>query len=81
MSNAGSLFAFGLFCMHENTGSRFAPGRINVEPTGLSREILTAVEDVLLVELMHLVFTRMPVRVTVGDSGLCCCTCDTYFVR
>ena len=43
-----------------NTGSRFAPGRINVEPTGLSREILTAAEDVLLVKLMHLVFTRMP---------------------
>ena len=21
------------------------------------------------------------VRVTVGDSGLCCCTCDTYFER
>ena len=43
-----------------NTGSLFALGRINVEPTGLSREVLTAVEDVLLVELMHLVFTRMP---------------------
>ena len=30
-------------------------------------------EDVSLVEIMYLVFTRMPGRVTVGDSGLCCC--------
>ena len=36
-------------------------------------------EDVPLVEFMYLVFTRM--RVTVGDSGLCCCTCVTYFER
>ena len=28
---------------------------------------------------MYLVFTRMPV--TVGDSGLCCRTCVTYFER
>ena len=30
-------------------------------------------EDVPLVEFTCLVFTRMPGRVTVGDSGLCCC--------
>ena len=30
-------------------------------------------EDVPLVKCMHLVFTRMPGGVTVGDSGLCCC--------
>ena len=27
---------------------------------------------------MYPVLTRMPVRVTVGDSGLCCCSCVTY---
>ena len=30
-------------------------------------------ENVFLVELLYLVFTRMPGGVTVGDSGLCCC--------
>ena len=30
-------------------------------------------EDVPLVEFIYLVFTRMPGRVTVGDSGLCYC--------
>ena len=25
------------------------------------------------------VFTRMPMKVTVGDSGLCCCVCVTSF--
>ena len=30
-------------------------------------------EDVRLVEFMYLIFARMPVGVTVGDSGLCCC--------
>ena len=29
-------------------------------------------EDVAMMELMYLVFTRMPGGVTVGDSGLCC---------
>ena len=29
-------------------------------------------EDVPLVEFIDLVFTRMPGRVTIGDSGLCC---------
>ena len=32
-------------------------------------------------EFMYLVFTHMPVRVTVGDSGLSCSTCVTYFER
>ena len=31
------------------------------------------VEDIRLVELMYLVFTRAPGGVTVGGSGLCCC--------
>ena len=31
-----------------------------------------------LVEFMYL---ACPVRVTVGDSDLCCCTCVTYFER
>ena len=44
-------------------------------------------EDVPLVEFMYLEFTCMPsesylhacqVRVTVGDSGLCCCTCYVF---
>ena len=30
-------------------------------------------ENVPLVEFLYRVFTRMPGRVTVGDSGLCCC--------
>ena len=30
-------------------------------------------EDVPLVELIYLVFTRMPGGVTVGDPGLRCC--------
>ena len=42
---------------------------------------LLVLKDVPLVEFMCLVFTRMPVRVTVGDSGLCCCTCVAYFER
>ena len=34
------------------------------------------------VEFMYLVFTRIcQVRVTVGDSGLCCCACVTSFER
>ena len=33
-------------------------------------------------EFMYLVFTRVgQVRVTAGDSGLCCCTCVTSFER
>ena len=28
-----------------------------------------------------LVTKRAATRVTVGDSGLCCCTCVTYFER
>ena len=36
-------------------------------------------EDVPLVELLYLVFTRMPGVSTVGDSGLCCCgLCDVF---
>ena len=35
-------------------------------------------EDVLLVETMYLVHA-FQVRVTAGDSGLCCRTCVTYF--
>ena len=40
-------------------------------------------EDVPLVEFMYLVglFTRVQVRLTVGDSGLCCCVCVTSFKR
>ena len=30
-------------------------------------------EAVPLVEFIYLVFTRMPVGITVCDSGLCCC--------
>ena len=30
-------------------------------------------EDVPLMEFIYLVFTRTPGRVTLGDSGLCCC--------
>ena len=37
-------------------------------------------KNVPVVEFMYLVFTRMPVRVTVGDSGLCC-TRVAYFER
>ena len=33
-------------------------------------------EDVPLVEFMYL---ACQVRVTVGESGLCCCTCVIYF--
>ena len=33
------------------------------------------------VEFVYLVFTRMPVRVTVGDPGPCCCVCVTSFER
>ena len=29
-------------------------------------------DNVPLVEFIDLVFTRMPGRVTIGDSGLCC---------
>ena len=35
-------------------------------------------EDVALVEFMFLVFLHAcQMRVTVGDSGLCCCICMT----
>ena len=37
-------------------------------------------KNVPLVEFMYLVFTRKPVRVTVGYSGLCC-TRVAYFER
>ena len=37
-------------------------------------------EDVPLV-FMYLVLHACQVRVTVGDSGLCCCTCVRYFER
>ena len=36
-------------------------------------------EDVPLVQFMYLVFTSCQMRVTVGDSGLCCCACVTTF--
>ena len=35
--------------------------------------VVVAIEDVPLVEFIYVVSTRMPVGVTVGDSGLCCC--------
>ena len=39
-----------------------------------------AFENVTLVEFMYPVFIRIcHVRVTVGDPGLCCCICVTYF--
>ena len=40
-------------------------------------------EDVPLVEFMYLAFIRMPLalRVTVGDSALCCCVSVTSFPR
>ena len=39
--------------------------------------------DVPLVEVMYLVFYlhACQVRVTVGDTGICCCACVTYFER
>ena len=51
------------------------------QPPQLSHSFLNYVEDVPLVEFMYLVFTRMPCESYVGDSGLCCCTCATYFER
>ena len=36
-------------------------------------------EDVPLVEFMYFVLRQ--VRVSVGDSGMCCCTCTTYIER
>ena len=36
-------------------------------------------EDIPLVEFMYLVFTHIQMRVPVGDSGLCCCTCFYVF--
>ena len=47
-------------------------GRLNVVLNGLSFKI-SKLEDVPLVEFLYLVFSRTPGRVTVGDSGLCCC--------
>ena len=41
----------------------------------VSRQVF---EGVPLVEFMYL---ARQVRDTVGDSGLCCCTCVTYFER
>ena len=47
--------------------------------------LLKYLQNVPQMEFMSLVFTgccfftHMPVRVTVGDLGLCCCTCVTYF--
>ena len=35
-------------------------------------------KDVHLVELCTLYLHKCQVRVTVGDSGLCCCTCVAY---
>ena len=35
-------------------------------------------KDVRLVELCTLYLHTCQVRVTVGDSGLCCCTCVAY---
>ena len=35
--------------------------------------------DVALVEFMYFVFTRMPVRVTIDDSGLCSRVCVMSF--
>ena len=40
--------------------------------------LLDLFEDIPLVKLMYLVFTRMHMRVTVGNSGLCC-VCVTSF--
>ena len=38
-------------------------------------------EDVPLVECMYLCLLACQVRVTVGDSGLCCCVYVTSFER
>ena len=37
--------------------------------------------DVPLVEFMYFYLHACQVRVTAGDSGLCCCTRVTYFDR
>ena len=47
---------------------------------GLKELSCKELEDVPLVELMYLV-ADVRMRVTVGDSGLCRCTCVTYFER
>ena len=43
--------------------------------------LMPVYEDVPLVELCPLYLHSSQVRVTVGDSGLCCCLCVTYFER
>ena len=46
---------------------------------------LVFTEDVPLAEFMYLVklynLHACKVRVTIGDSGLCCCTCVCYVFR
>ena len=51
------------------------------EDVPLAEFMYLVIEDVRLVEFMYLIFTRMQVRVTVGDSGLSCRTRVTYFAR
>ena len=43
--------------------------------------LLPFLQDVPLVEFLYLVFTHIQLRVTVGDSGLCCCVRVTSFER
>ena len=41
--------------------------------------LFTWKKDAFLVEFISLVFTRVPVRVTAADSGVCYCVCVTSF--
>ena len=53
--------------------------KIRFDGIFLSRQKLGfgTIEDVPLVEFMYIYLYACQVRVTVGDSGLCCCVCVT----
>ena len=53
-------------------------GELHSCPLSLS---LVLIRGWPLVEFITLYLHACQVRVTVGDSGLCCCTCVTYFER
>ena len=57
--------------------------KIRFDGIFLSRQQLGfgTIEDVPLVEFMYIYLYACQVRVTVGDSGLCCCVCVTSFER
>ena len=63
----------------QTLGSKFIDKQIHEKIQPISKLLSQLKKNVALWSLCTLYLHACLVRVTVGDSGLCCCTCVTYF--